>query len=274
MKFIKDKEKYKIFLAVFLLLVFLSVIGFSSWGQRFFSFLINPINKSSREFSVSLNGESESRVKLLEKISALEEELQKKEVDMAKIYLLEEENEKLREYLNFFNNNEFDYLLANVIWQENFLNLSHYNQNIVIDKGSRDGLKEGLSVVNHTGVIIGKIIEVSDKTARVCLINNNFCRIAVSLDNSSKSIGLAEGDLGLSIKINFVSQNEIVNEGDRIVTSGLDKYIPKGIAVGRVNYVNQEVNDIWQDINAEALFNINNLNIVSVLIPNNLNNSE
>jgi rod shape-determining protein MreC len=272
MKLIKDRKKYKIFLAVVLLLIFLNIIGFSAWGQRILVNIINPISKSTREISSDLGGGRESRSDLLNKFTSLEEGLQKNEVDMAKLYSLEEENERLREYLSFFNESKLGYVLANVVWQENFLNLSHYNQNIVIDRGSQDGLREGLAVINHTGVIVGKIIEVNSKTSRVCLINNNFCRLAVSLSNSSRSIGLAEGDLGLSIKVNFVSQNESVSEGDRIITSGLEADIPKGLAVGKVNYVNQEVNDIWQDINAEALFDIDSLNIVSVIIPDNFNN--
>lgn len=272
MRFIKDRKKYKIFLAVVLLLIFLNIIGFSAWGQRVLVNIINPISKSAREISSDLSGGGESRSDLLERINSLEEMLQKNEVDMARLYSIEEENERLGEYLSFFNENKLDYVLANVVWQENFLNFSHYNQNIVIDRGSQDGLKEGLVVVNHTGVIIGKIIEVNKKTSRVCLINNNFCRMAISLVNSSRSIGLAEGNLGLSIKVNFVPQNQLVGEGDLIITSGLEADIPKGLAVGRVNFVNQEVNDIWQDISAEALFDIDSLNIVSVIIPDNFNN--
>lgn len=267
MNFSNSRKKYKFFLAVVLLLIFLNIIGFSKLGRRIFSGIIIPGNKVSREVATDLSVDKKSKSKLLEEITSLEEQKQANEVDMARLYSLEEENEKLRQYLNFVNTGSFDYVLANIIWQENLLNFSHYNQNIIIDKGSKDGLREGLAIISETGVIIGKIIEVEDKMSRACLINNNFCKMAVSLSNSSKSIGLAEGDLGLSIKVNFVSQNETVNVGDRIITSGLEKDIPKGLAVGKVNYVNQEVNDIWQNINAEPLFSINDLSIISVVIP-------
>lgn len=267
MSILGDRKKFRLILAVFGLLIFLNVIGFSAWGRRLFSQIINPGAKIIRESSSGLTDEKKTRSSLLEEISLLEEEKQLNEVDLAKFYSLEEENAQLRGYLNFFNERSFRYILANVVWQENLLNFSHYNQNIVIDKGGRDGLREGLAIVSETGVVIGKIIEVEDKSSRVCLINNNFCKMAVSLSNSTKSIGLAEGDLGLSIKVNFVSQNEVVNIGDRIITSGLERDIPRGLAVGKINYVNQEVNDVWQDINAEALFSINNLSIVAVIIP-------
>ena len=91
--------------------------------------------------------------------------------------------------------------------------------------------------------------------------------MAVTANNSDHSIGLAEGNLGLSIKLNYVSQSETLNINDMIITSGLEPDIPRGLAVGRINFINQEVNDIWQDVNAEALFDVNNLSIVSVIIP-------
>lgn len=264
---LKDRKKYKILLAVIILLVFLNIISFSNFGQKVLVRIIGFSSYKIRGLSTDISNHNVSKADLLEKIAQLEEDFYKNEAELAKLYSLEDENEKLRQYLNFFNNNKFDYVVANVIWQENLLNFSNYNQNIIIDKGSKNGLRDGLIVVNESGIVVGKIIEVNDNISRVCLINNNFCKMAVSVNNSDKSIGLAEGDLGLSIKLNFVSQSEIINVGDRIITSGLEKDIPRGLAVGKINSVEQEVSDIWQNINAEALFNINNLNIVSVIIP-------
>lgn len=260
-------KKYKFFLAVVLLLVFLSVINFSSFGQRLLFKIIYPSSSVIKNFSDNLSNQEKSKEELLKEVLELQEKLELSEAKLAKLNSIEDENENLRQYLNFFNSNSFDYILANILWQENLLNFSNHNQNIVINKGSDDGLRNGLVVVNESGVVIGKIIETNEKSSRVCLINNNFCKIAVSVNNSSGSVGLAEGDLGLSIKLHFVPQSEIINVGDNIITSGLEKDIPRGLAVGRINYVNQEVNDIWQEVNAESLFNANNLNIVSVIIP-------
>lgn len=267
MRILFDRKNFKIFSAVLILLIFLNIIVFSSWGHRIFSVIVNPGSSWLRKSSQNLEDSEKSREELEEEVSSLQEKLLKSEVELAKFNSTEEENSKLRQYLNFLNNKSAKYVLANVVWQENLLNFSHYNQNIVIDRGSRDGLYEGLAVVNEAGVIVGKIIAVEKDSSRVCLINNSFCQMAVSLSNEERTVGLAEGDLGLSVKISFVSQSEKVNVGDQIITSGLEKNIPRGLAVGRVNNVEQEVNDIWQKINAEALFNINDLNIVSVIVP-------
>jgi rod shape-determining protein MreC len=267
MNFFKDKKKYRFFLAVAVLLIFLNIIGFSSLGQRALFKIMYPGSFFIKNFTSFSSLDTKSKTELIENISSLEKDIESSQAELARLYSLEEENEKLRQYLKFFEENSYEYVLAKVLWQENLLNLSSYNQNIIINKGEKDGLRFGLAVVNESGVIIGKIIEVNETNSRVCLINNNFCKMAVSINNSNSSIGLAEGDLGLSVKLNFVSQNEIVNVGDMIITSGLEKDIPRGLAVARINNIEQEVTDIWQNVNAEALFNINNLNIVSVIIP-------
>lgn len=267
MRILFDRKNFKIFLAVFALLIFLNIIAFSSWGHRFFSAVAKPATSFFRKNSENVDNSKKSKDELEAEVADLQERLLKSEVELAKFNSTEEENSKLRQYLNFFSNDSVKYVIANVVWQENLLNFSHYNQNIIIDRGRKDGLLEGLVVLNEAGVVVGKIIEVEDNNSRVCLINNSFCQMAVSLSNEDRTVGLAEGDLGLSVKISFVSQSENIKVGDQVITSGLEKNIPRGLAVGRVNNVEQEINDIWQKINAEALFNINNLNIVSVVLP-------
>jgi len=260
MKILFDKRKFKLFLAVIALLIFFNIIAFSGFGQSALSGLNN--------FFKSLSSQNtESKSKLLEEVIALRQKIESQEVNLAEKKILEEENEKLRSYLNFFKEDSFKYVLAEVLWQENLLNLSYNNQNIVINKGSRDGIYEGLAVVSEAGIVVGKVIAVESRTSQVCLISNNFCKMSVALLNSSGSIGLAEGNLGLSIKINFVPQGENIREGDQIISSGLERDIPRGLLLAKVNHVDYEYSDIWQNIIAEALFNPSRLNILAVIIP-------
>ncbi len=267
MIFFKRNKFYKIIIAVFLLLVFLNFINFSSFGRRIFSIVVEPGTSYSKNLSEKLFVNKKNKKELEDKILILEEKIQSTDVEMARLYSLEDENNSLRNHLSFFNDKSFDYVLANVLWQENFLNFSHYNQNIIINKGSDNNLRPGLAVLNEFGIVVGRIIDVQEKQSRVCLMNNNFCKMAVSVNNNDRSIGLAEGNLGLSIKLNFVPQNEVINIGDMIISSGLESDVPRGLAVGKVNYINQDVSDIWQNISIEPLFNTNKLGIVSIIIP-------
>ena len=178
------------------------------------------------------------------------------------------ENQKLRDFLNFFNTEKRNYKLAKVVAQENFLDSSQTGQDLIINKGSRDGLLPGLALINGAGLLAGKVLEVYDNSARVCLITNNDCKFAITILNQNRTIGISEGDLGLTVKLNFVGQTEKLDVGNIIVTSGLEKDVPAGLVVGRVTQKSNPENDVWQKISVEPLVNLQNLGVVAVLLPN------
>jgi rod shape-determining protein MreC len=213
------------------------------------------------------NNDKASQADLNAKVNDLEGQVSNLIVENARLKDLESENQKLREYLNFFNQNKFNYVLANVTSQENFLDSVKYGQNIIINKGSKNNLIPGLVVVNGQGVVIGKVLEAREDSAQVCLLINNSCKLAVSILNQNRTIGVTEGDLGLTVKINFVGQTEKINENDIVVTSGLEKNIPAGLVLGRVSQLNNNENDVWQNISVEPLVNFDNLGVVSVVLP-------
>jgi rod shape-determining protein MreC len=239
----QDKKIYKIILAVFGLLIFLNFIGFLNPINKAigdgFNFFTTRIRKKSGE-TLSKN---QSKTVLLEKIEELESALSQEKADLSLLSSLKKENEQLRNFFNFFEDNNFNnHLLADIVWQDNLLNFSSTNQNLVINKGEADGVIPGLAVVNEFGILVGKVIEVEQNYSKICLSNNSFCKFAVALNNNGNSSGLAEGDLGLSVVLSFVAQNEDVEVGNIVFTSGLEKNIPKGLYVGQV--VNIEKKEI------------------------------
>ena len=201
------------------------------------------------------------------RIAALEDQVSKLVAANAGLLAYEDENKKLRQFLNFPKNDNRSYILSNVIAQENFLDAEKSGQNIVIDKGRQDGLRPGLALINDAGVLVGKIIEVDDRVSRACLLTNNACKLAVSVLNDSRTIGITEGDLGLTVKINYVGQTEKININDIVVTSGLESDVPAGLTIGRINQIKNDENDVWQNISVEPLANFDDLGIISVVLP-------
>lgn len=262
----QNKKIYKKILAVLGLLVFLNIFGFLKPLNNLLNPVVNFFSfKMRKEFNQS--APKESKADLLKKIEDLEFKLAEEKASLSLLDSLQIENEQFRNFFNFFENTQYQHLLANVVWDDNLLNFSSTNQNIVINRGEDDGLYPGLAVVSDSGILIGKVIEVQAKYSKVCLSNNSFCRIAVALNNEEKSSGLAEGNLGLSIKLNFIPQNENVALGNIVFSSGLEKDIPKGLYLGEVVSVEKKENDIWQDIVVEPFFNSKNLNRVAIIIP-------
>lgn len=200
-------------------------------------------------------------------LAASQQEISRLTVQNANYKELEEENVRLKAQLAFLSINKYKNVMANVISQDLIFDIKEGDQDIVIDKGLKDGIREGLGVINENGVIIGKVIEARDSLSKVCLTTNRNCKFAATIQNQERTMGITEGDLGLTIKMNFIPQSDKIAVGDTVITSGLSGNIPRGLVIGKVGQVNNQSNEIWQDVNIEPLLNLNTLTIVSVLIP-------
>ena len=257
-------------IAVIGLLIFLHFLNILRPAERLLVNLLNPI--MSGIYSVGSNlrikyNEQTSKIDLLEATKQLEARVNQLIEENVKLKIIEEENKILRDYLKFLTNNKFNYLMSNVISRGDLTDITRRTETIVIDKGLKDGVYPGLGVVSSEGIIIGKVVEVKDRISKVYLTNNNKCKLAATILNQEKTNGIAEGELGLTIKMEFIPQSEEVIVNDIIVTSGLEQSIPRGLVIGRVTEVNKESNELWQTARLSPIVDSDDLIIVSVLLP-------
>lgn len=227
-----------------------------------------PLNKIfySKSSAISQNSNQNNR-NFEGELAACEQKTVSLAVDSAKTNELQDENNKLRSFINFFSNHEYRKVYADVLAQEFLTEKSEARQNIIIDRGFKDGVSVGLGVIDESGAIIGKVVESKDHSAKICLVTSSSCKLAATLQNKDKTIGVSEGNLGLTIKMNFIPQTEKININDLAITSGLGEVIPRGLLIGRVSEVMNKSNEIWQSATIEPLVDLNNLTIVAVVLP-------
>ena len=265
----KQKKAWRWIIVVVLVLI-LHYSGLTRPLERLISSLINPVARDLQGVGAAAQQSPEaekSSTVLAVELEEMRGRLARATVDQAQLQLLEEENDKLREQLNFVNSNNYRMVSANIVSRQNLFDVSENGRDIIIDKGSKNGISEGLGVINETGVIIGKVIEVKENSARACLTTDDGCQLAATIINSTKTIGLSEGELGLTIKMNFIPQIEKIAPEDIVITSGLGDNIPRGLVIGRVSQVNNQSNEIWQDVTIEPLASLHDLTVVSVVLP-------
>jgi len=265
----KFKNNLKI-IVVIGLLIFLHFIGVLRPLENLSLSIFNPVLDKFYTWSSAWRQNksiADNQIDFSAQVVDLKSQISSLTVANANLLQSESENKKLRQFLNFPKNNDRTYILANVISQDNFLDAEKSGQNIVIDRGSKDGLRPGLALVNADGVVVGKIIETDNKTSHACLLTNNICKMAVAILNNGHTIGISEGDLGLTVKIDYVDQTETVTINDIVITSGLETDVPAGLVLGRVNQIKNNQNDVWQNISVEPLANFNDLGIISVVLP-------
>lgn len=253
--------------AVIGLLIFLHLTGIISPVESLITKTLSPVESKLFTLSSKLrffyNQQTDKRD--LNKInSQLSDRVNQLTQENANLKSLEEENQTLRSYLKFLANKDKHYLMADIISKGD---MDNSNQIITINKGSKDGLFVGLAIAGSDGNVAGKILTVKDNLSEACLVTSSRCQFAGSIQNKDKTIGIAEGNLGLTIQMNFIPQNENIKIGDIVVTSGLEKNIPRGLVIGQVSQINKENNELWQSSTIEPLSDPNDLLFVSVLLP-------
>ena len=150
--------------------------------------------------------------------------------------LLEEENASLREQLKFFITKPIHHVGAEVIGRS----LEPIEQALILNRGAGDGIAIGQSVIVGNGILVGKIVRVEPDISLVRLLSDGQSKVAATVLNQTRSVGLVEGGYGISVRMNFIPQNESVSVGDTIITSGLEPSMPRGLLIGTVEAVEKE----------------------------------
>lgn len=256
---------YFLFLAA--AVIALHYTGILSPVERVVEKALNPMlgafygaGVSVRDFYDRQAGERD----LIAENERLQSQLNQLVVENARLNMLEEENRSLRQQLDFAGKDNRRLVMVNVNSRTEVNNVS---QGITIDRGSADGLSAGLPVISGEGLVIGKIMETKEHLSEVCLVTASRCQFAATVENQNKTMGLTKGELGLTIRMEYIPQTEEIKPGELVVTSGLEKNVPRGLVLGKISEVEKNSKELWQSASIEPMQNLNNLVIASVIMP-------
>lgn len=195
----------------------------------------------------------------------LEETIKKTEIGAVQFELMQKENEQLRKQLRFLQETPYQYVGA-VVSRVVAKDIDPVSNTVVIDRGTQSGVSVGDPVIVGEGILVGKIARVEESMSVVRLINDNQSKVAATVVSKEKSIGLIEGGFGISVRLNFIPQHEVVQVGDRVVTSGLEDGIPRGLLIGIVESVEKEAYQPFQKAVISPSVNLERIQDVSVII--------
>ncbi len=144
--------------------------------------------------------------------------------DLAQKLLVE--NEELKKLLNGINNIPKNFVTAKVISNSS----GSYIKTITINVGKKNGLSIGNAVVNNWGMI-GRVIEVGKRSARVLLITDINSQIPVYFEKSKHKAILIGNNSDL-LDIKYLKSRVKIFDKDRVITSGEGGLLPRGMSVG------------------------------------------
>lgn len=172
----------------------------------------------------------------------LRKRVQALEVEWQRLLEADATNRRLQKLLDFRNELPSGAITASIIANS----ATSWFQSCTLNKGSADGVRKGMAVVTPLGVI-GKVVTVTGRTAKVLLLTDPNSGIDV-LVQRTRSRGIVSGSLESGTVLKYMKRSEDVQEGDRLVTSGLDNVFPKGMLVGTVIKVRKQNRGLFQAV--------------------------
>ncbi|WP_281349934.1 rod shape-determining protein MreC [Paenibacillus tengchongensis] len=163
--------------------------------------------------------------------------------EKAQYNFIKSQNESLQKDLNFReaqkNLYDFELHIAQVI----SLTTEPSNNSIVLDLGSKDGIKPNMSVISTEG-LVGVISQVSNFTSTVKLMTmmdvkdpNSQPAIAATVqDKEDNSFGMIESydaQTGM-LQMNKIPVGDPIAVGDTVISSGIGGMYPRGLTIGKV----------------------------------------
>ncbi|WP_299185439.1 rod shape-determining protein MreC [uncultured Psychrobacter sp.] len=160
------------------------------------------------------------------------------------------QNARLQGILSTTKPDLFDLNLAQVIGTDTNL----LKQIVVLNKGAKDGVQVGQTVIDENG-ILGQIINAYPNTSRLLLITDEQQSVAVTIKRTGQRAIVTGAGIPTSLSLNYVFKTSDVRIGDELVSSGLGGRIPAGYRVGRITRIKDTQADNFRIIEVSPTAN-------------------
>ena len=155
--------------------------------------------------------------------------------DAQRFQALQAETGELRRIINAGERLDLKTIPAEVLYASR----DPYAHKIFIDRGQVQDIKPGSPVADEAGVI-GQVTRVHPFVSEVTLLTNPDQAVPVQVvRNGLRAIAFGGGASGM-LELRFTAANAEVQNGDQLVTSGIDGTYPSGLPVATVVHIERD----------------------------------
>ncbi len=175
------------------------------------------------------------------------------------------ENSRLRALLNEAPTYNYPLEYAEIVSKDP----QNFYSTIIINKGSANGIVVGMPVISYRDgykALVGKVVEVRRYNSRVLSLIDQRSQVSVILE-SSRATGIMSGQNPRSTQtyLQYIDLQIDVEEGEKVVTSGMGGVFPKGILVGTIFKVEKKNYGLFHDLYIEPAVDFSTLENVYVV---------
>ncbi|OGN05166.1 MAG: rod shape-determining protein MreC [Candidatus Yanofskybacteria bacterium RIFCSPHIGHO2_01_FULL_44_17] len=168
--------------------------------------------------------------------------------ELAQAEGLKRENQFLRDQLGVTRKSDAELLIVKLF----NIQRGAVSSTVLINKGQKDGILKSMPVIAAGNVLVGIVNEVFDTSSLVLLLNDPRVKIDGRVQDS-RILVKTDGRLGDELGLDLVAVGDEVNEGDVVVTSGLDG-LPESLLVARVSRVETPSGALFKIVAARPFF--------------------
>jgi rod shape-determining protein MreC len=184
------------------------------------------------------------------------------QAQLLKLESLEAENNRLRELLDSSAKVGQPVLVAELM----SVDMAPYSRQVVLNKGSHDQVVEGQPILDAAGVM-GQVIRVTPFSSTVMLITDPNAAVPVQVNRSGlRAIVRGTGDQ-TRVELSLLPRSADIQEGDLLVTSGLDGRFPPGYPVARVTAIERGIENPFLRVSAEPAARLDSTRVVLLVLP-------
>ena len=166
---------------------------------------------------------------------------------------LQAENAQLRELLDARKRLNIELAAAEVLYAAR----DPFSRKVVIDRGSQHDVRAGQPVVDNRG-LVGQVTRAYPWLAEVTLVTDKGQFVPVqNVRNGLRAVLSGTGSDG-ALELRFIPLNADFQNGDELVTSGIDGVYPPGLPVARVTNVERSADQIFARITGTPLGGVAN----------------
>lgn len=233
------------------------------WTQALANFVQSPVTTVTSSVTgyfqsiVSLRSAQTENDQLKERVQELEVEVRQKDDLVA-------ENQRLKTLLDLKNTSNYQVKTAQIIGRDPSL----WFDSAIINRGSLDGVKLNMPIVNNGG-LIGRVVAVSPITSQISLVTRERSALGGVIGElgTSNALGVVSANgKRETLEMNYIPGTVEVQVGEMVYTTGQDGIYPPGLKVGEVIEVKPGSATVTQQIFIKPSAHLFSMQEVAVLL--------